>query len=429
MWLLRLTAAARLAWAARLVRRRLEVVPAEELVLRWRRSPLNFGSCQKGRASCQALDASAPREKAASWRRERLARARPRPGSRDMLIKHFTAALALLSPRTLPPRLCDAPWLDLSGDGGCLFRVIRSTKTSDPVAASPRTFASVHYKATLEDGTVISDSRAMNGEPLEIRVGMKPSEGVPGWDLALPNLCVGEVAELVCKPKYAFGDAGKPPLIPPEATARFELELLGVRDLLGSNNTEDVNLADRYANLMAKEEEYGTRTSEEAANEQVVDVTDLQAEKEAAEEGEAKVFATEPKKKMKSGEGASMKVANGRHWIPPKRTVEVAHADGYAVKETEDEIEVRIKLPDDLYAKDLKVSIAASTLSVIVRDNEVLGGKLCGELRVDDCSWSIDRDEPPQATLQLDLMKKRPTRKMEPLWGYLFAEEREGASP
>jgi FK506-binding protein 1 len=412
------------------VRRLLEVVPVKELVLRWRRSPLNFGRSQKGRASCQALDASVPREKAASWRRESV---RPSRSSRarrvDMLIKHFTAALALLSPRTLPPRLCDAPWLDLSGDGGCLFRVIRSTKTSDPVAASPRTFASVHYKATLEDGTVISDSRAMNGEPLEIRVGMKPSEGVPGWDLALPNLCVGEVAELVCKPKYAFGDAGKPPLIPPEATARFELELLGVRDLLGSNNTEDVNLADRYANLMAKEEEYGTGTSEEAANEQVVDVTDLQAEKEAAEEGEAKVFATEPKKEMKSGEGASMKVANGRHWIPPKRTVEVAHADGYAVKETEDEIEVRIKLPDDLYAKDLKVSIAASTLSVIVRDNEVLGGKLCGELRVDDCSWSIDRDEPPQATLQLDLMKKRPTRKMEPLWGYLFAEEREGASP
>ena len=50
----------------------MEGVPAEELVLRWRRSPLNFGSCQKGRASCQALDASVPREKAESWRRERL---------------------------------------------------------------------------------------------------------------------------------------------------------------------------------------------------------------------------------------------------------------------------------------------------------------------------------------------------------------------
>ena len=51
---------------------------------------------------------------------------------------------------------------------------------------------------------------------------------------------VGERAELICAPEYAFGEAGSPPLIPANATVRFDITMLSVRDMMSSNNTETV---------------------------------------------------------------------------------------------------------------------------------------------------------------------------------------------
>ena len=63
---------------------------------------------------------------------------------------------------------------------------------------------------------------------------------VPGWELALPRMRVGETARLLCEARYAFGEAGYPPHVPASATVHFDLELLATRDLLESNNTETV---------------------------------------------------------------------------------------------------------------------------------------------------------------------------------------------
>jgi peptidylprolyl isomerase len=50
---------------------------------------------------------------------------------------------------------------------------------------------------------------------------------IKAWDLAFATMKVGEQAVLTCKPEYAYGASGSPPKIPPNATLKFDVELLG----------------------------------------------------------------------------------------------------------------------------------------------------------------------------------------------------------
>jgi hypothetical protein len=332
-----------------------------------------------------------------------------------------TVASVVLTPtgvRRVPLRAgsvcaCTAPWRDLSGDGGCLLKHLHSSP-SRGAAARERMFASVHYCATLEDGTVLSDSRS-GGEPLELRVGMEPSEAVPGWDLALPHMHVGDVAELQCRPQYAFGKAGAPPLIPPNAAVQFKLELLAVRDLLDSNNTEAVDLADRYAHLMAEHE---------AANN---DAHTKQADGVVSDDGAHHGGGEGGASSGGSSDGSGEQV-RGRGWIPPKRRVEVQHAKGYSWHETDDEIEVRIPLVGAAArASAASVTMGASTLRVSVLGDDLVAGELCGQLLVQESSWNFEQDGDEAGVLHLDLMKRRATPNDEPLWGYLLSADRDAA--
>ena len=42
-------------------------------------------------------------------------------------------------------------------------------------------------------------------------------------------MSVGEKARLTCTPDYAYGARGFPPVIPPNSTLVFEVELLSIR--------------------------------------------------------------------------------------------------------------------------------------------------------------------------------------------------------
>merc|ERR1711879_153255 len=92
--------------------------------------------------------------------------------------------------------------------------------------------ATVHYVGRLEDGTEFDSST--NSDPLVFRIGDK--EVIEGWDLAIPTMVMGEVAKFTFPPKYAYGEKGKPPTIPPHATLTFEITLvswLSKDDLFG----------------------------------------------------------------------------------------------------------------------------------------------------------------------------------------------------
>jgi FKBP-type peptidyl-prolyl cis-trans isomerase FklB len=81
----------------------------------------------------------------------------------------------------------------------------------------------VHYKGTLIDGTVF-DSSYGRGEPIVF-----PVTGViAGWVEGLQLMQVGSKFELVIPSQLAYGANGSGPVIGPDATLIFEVELLAI---------------------------------------------------------------------------------------------------------------------------------------------------------------------------------------------------------
>ena len=82
----------------------------------------------------------------------------------------------------------------------------------------------VHYTGTLVDGKVF-DSSVRRGEPVEFPL----SQVIKCWTEGLQNMKVGGKAKLVCPSSIAYGDEGRPGVIPGGATLVFEVELLDVK--------------------------------------------------------------------------------------------------------------------------------------------------------------------------------------------------------
>ncbi|EIN09664.1 hypothetical protein PUNSTDRAFT_66164 [Punctularia strigosozonata HHB-11173 SS5] len=83
----------------------------------------------------------------------------------------------------------------------------------------------IHYVGTLRDGTKFDSSRD-RGSPFETEIGV--GKVIKGWDEGVPQLSLGEKAVLTATPDYAYGARGFPPVIPPNSTLQFEVELLSI---------------------------------------------------------------------------------------------------------------------------------------------------------------------------------------------------------
>lgn len=103
---------------------------------------------------------------------------------------------------------------------GLQYKVIKEGAGAKPTANDTVT---VNYKGTLIDGTEF-DSSYKRHEPASFPVNAV----IPGWTEALQLMKVGSVWELYIPAALAYGDRGAPPVIGPNQTLIFQVELLAV---------------------------------------------------------------------------------------------------------------------------------------------------------------------------------------------------------
>lgn len=84
---------------------------------------------------------------------------------------------------------------------------------------------SMHYTGTLENGTIV-DSTHNRNKPVQFKVGA--GEVIRGFDDAVIRLSQGSKAIIICPPEYAFGSKGVYGIVPPDATIKFEVEVMTV---------------------------------------------------------------------------------------------------------------------------------------------------------------------------------------------------------
>lgn len=110
------------------------------------------------------------------------------------------------------PAMGDLQIEDLkAGDG-------REAKAGDQVV--------VHYVGTLTNGNKFDSSRD-RGKGFDFRLGA--GQVIKGWDQGVAGMKIGGLRKLTIPPEMAYGAGGFPPVIPPNSTLVFEVELLQIR--------------------------------------------------------------------------------------------------------------------------------------------------------------------------------------------------------
>jgi peptidylprolyl isomerase len=104
---------------------------------------------------------------------------------------------------------------------GLKYKVIKEGEGAPPV---PGKRVSVHYAGWLTDGKSF-DSSYPRGEPLKFGVG---GGVIPGWTEAVQLMKPGSIYLVVIPPGLAYGAAGRPPVIPENATLVFQMELVKI---------------------------------------------------------------------------------------------------------------------------------------------------------------------------------------------------------
>ena len=129
-----------------------------------------------------------------------------------------------------------APIPKIEGEPRTAFALqfIDITQGSGALAA-PRKCIFAHYTGWLTNGTKFDSSHDTTnaGRP---RTPLSFPQGgrrvIPGWDSGFEGMRVGAKRRLLIPYQLAYGELGRPPVIPPKAELIFDVELMAVADTL-----------------------------------------------------------------------------------------------------------------------------------------------------------------------------------------------------
>ncbi|KAL4218024.1 Peptidyl-prolyl cis-trans isomerase fpr2 [Mactra antiquata] len=124
---------------------------------------------------------------------------------------------------------------DFYGERGDEINAAREKKRL--ITAEVGDTVTLHFKIVLDsDGTVIDESikqsEELGGEDTETPAIFTVGYGhvIPGWEIGLQNICLGEIRKITIPPQLAYGSKGyKPKNIPPDATLEIESKLIGLK--------------------------------------------------------------------------------------------------------------------------------------------------------------------------------------------------------
>ncbi len=107
-----------------------------------------------------------------------------------------------------------------SMDGGLRWRYVEYAGSQEKPSVADT--VTVHYAGTFIDGETF-DSSFDRGEPATFPLGPL----IKAWQMAIPQMGVGDTIEIAAPADVAYGSKGKGP-IPGGATLLFKVQLIGI---------------------------------------------------------------------------------------------------------------------------------------------------------------------------------------------------------
>ena len=105
--------------------------------------------------------------------------------------------------------------------------IIKDIKKGHGVGAKNGDLITVNYTGKLTNGTVFDSSLKPGRTPFQLTLGQH--QVIPGWEKGLLGMKVGGERKLTIPPDMAYGPAGRPPVIPENATLIFIVDMVKIQ--------------------------------------------------------------------------------------------------------------------------------------------------------------------------------------------------------
>ncbi|RPA83435.1 hypothetical protein BJ508DRAFT_223872 [Ascobolus immersus RN42] len=126
----------------------------------------------------------------------------------------------------------------------------------------------VHYTGKFTDG-IKFDSSVDRNQPFHFILGA--GQVIPGWDQGLLDMCPGEKRTLTIPYQLAYGEHGRPPVIPAKSTLIFTTELIAIEGVTQQTVENPIGGSSEGPELDENGQVKVKETKEEAAAEEAKD--------------------------------------------------------------------------------------------------------------------------------------------------------------